>query len=269
MFTVLMSVYAKESPQYFGKALESMAAMRQLEAMDELLLVVDGPIGAALVGVIDQWRVALRIRTVQLKQNSGLAVALNEGLKEVRSPWVMRFDTDDLCLPNRIEVQLPLMLSGQFDVLGAQIDEFDGQGDPPHQSRRVPLRHEDIVAYSQRRNPFNHMTVCFRTRLAISLGGYPALQFMEDYALWVAMIRQGARVMNTPEALVQARIGGGMYARRGGLEYTRCEFRLQRYFHGLGHKSFVMAMVHAVMRSSVFMSPVGLRQRIYERWLRA
>jgi glycosyltransferase involved in cell wall biosynthesis len=264
-----MSVYAKEKAEHLRAAFSSLAAMSDLDAMDELLLVLDGPIGSSLSQEIEHWRQRLRIRTVALSENAGLAVALNTGLKEVRSPWVMRFDTDDICLRHRVSVQLPMMASGHFDLIGSQIHEFMMEGDDPHQARVVPVSHAEIVKYSKRRNPFNHMTVCFRTELALKLGGYPCLPYMEDYALWVAMLRDGAKVGNSSEVLVHARIGSGMYERRGGLEYAHCEVRLQRFLYRIGHKSAAQAVLHGVLRGAVFLSPVRLRQWVYENLLRS
>ena len=47
------------------------------------------------------------------------------------------------------------------------------------------------------RNVFNHMTVCFNRKLAVSLGGYPQCRFKEDYALWLMMASNGARMFNS------------------------------------------------------------------------
>lgn len=268
MFSILMSVYSKEKPEHLSKALSSIAASSRIDTMDELLLVLDGPLPNALHEHIEEWRRPLKIRTLALNENAGLAIALNEGLKQIQSPWTMRFDTDDVFLPNRIAAQLPMMASGEYDLIGGQIEEFMGDDDAPHQSRLVPESHAEIVAYSVKRNPFNHMTVCFRTDLARNIGGYPSLPYMEDYALWVSMIRDGARTKNTTAVLVHARIGAGMYERRGGLEYAMCEYKLQHFLYRSGHKSAMQAVAHAALRSGVFLSPVKIRKWIYENALR-
>lgn len=268
MYTLLMSVYAGERPDHLNAALGSVYEAPSREGLDEIVLVWDGPLSDSLAAVIAHWRDRLPIRDIPLERNVGLARALTHGLQYVMSPWVMRFDSDDLCMPSRFAVQHSLMASGKWDLIGAQIGEFSKDSASPHQWRRVPSKHQDILSYSRSRNPFNHMTVCFRTELARSVGGYPKLLFMEDYALWARMLRVGARAFNSPDVLVHARVGAGMYARRGGWTYLKCEVHLQRYLVDIGHKSFWEAVRDGFARSTVFMCPTPVRRRIYERLLR-
>lgn len=268
MFTILMSVYKGEQTSHFIEAFDSLIAMGGSSAIDEVILVLDGPVGAEIHAAIESFNRRLPLRVVPREENQGLAVALNHGLSLVQSPWVMRFDTDDVCMPHRLESQIELAKSGEFDLFGSQIDEFELSSARPVQSRRVPITHEDIVRYSLRRNPFNHMTVCFRTALAQKAGGYPHLPYMEDYALWVKMIQMGAQTCNSSDALVKARIGAGMYTRRGGWVYAKCEYQLQRYFVNLGHKTWLRALVDGAFRGAVFLSPVQVRRWIYENFLR-
>lgn len=155
-----------------------------------------------------------------------------------------------------------------MDLFGAQINEFDSDPVRPMRSREVPCAHEDIVRFARRRNPFNHMTVCFRKSLADEVGGYPNIALMEDYALWLKMIAAGARTANSSEVLVHARVGNGMVERRGGWRYARSEWRLQALMRQLKLKPAWRALVDGGMRSLVFLSPVWLRTRIYRFALR-
>jgi glycosyltransferase involved in cell wall biosynthesis len=266
MFTVLISIYDGERASHFTEAFESLASMRGLSSIDEVLLILDGPIREELQSAINSFEKKLPLRVVALKENAGLAEALNHGLALVKSPWIMRFDTDDVCLSHRLEKQIAIAQENQFDLFGAQIEEFDQVSNKPFQSRLVPLAHDEIVRYSLRRNPFLHMTVCFE--LARQAGGYPALPFMEDYALWVKMISLGARACNSPESLVRARIGAGMYQRRGGITYAKCEYKLQRYFVQIGHKSSIRAILDGLARGIIFISPIQIRRWVYENILR-
>src|SRR3990167_2556048 len=268
MYSLLMSVYAGEKPSYLAEALCSIHDAPHRVGLDEVVLVRDGPLPVELTDVIEQWNGRLPIKHVVLRKNSGLTAALNEGLKHVVSPWVMRFDSDDVCLPSRFRVQHALMVSGEWDLIGAQIGEFDEDSSAPHQWRRVPIGQDEIRRYSRRRNPFNHMAVCYRTELARALGGYPALPFMEDYAMWVGMLQSGARATNSPEVLVHARVGAGLYARRGGWMYAVREYQLQRHLCRVGHKPMAEGILDGLMRGAVFLCPESVRRWVYERLLR-
>jgi glycosyltransferase involved in cell wall biosynthesis len=267
MISVLMSVYSGESPEAFTAALQSLTV--QTTPPGQIVLVKDGVLPDALNDVIRQYRGVLPLDVLPLKENVGLAAALNAGLTLVRHPWIMRFDTDDICAPNRIETQASLMKLSRYDLFGSQIAEFIDDPAKPVSVRSVPIIHDDIVRFALRRNPFNHMTVCYRTDLITSVGGYPSIPFMEDYALWMRMLRAGALTCNDDRTLVMARKGNGMIRRRGGLRYVRSEFMLQTEMVRLGFKGIGRAALDGTSRAAVFLSPTSLRSLVYDALLRS
>ena len=264
--SVLMSVYARESPEALDAALTSLET--QTYAAQEVVLVKDGPLGPDLEAVLKAHRPALPLRFVDLPRNVGLAAALNAGLREVTQPWVMRFDSDDICLPDRIEKQVACIAAGEADVFGAQIAEFETDPLQPKRNRLVPCAHLEIRRFAMRRNPFNHMTVCYRKDLVDSVGGYPGIPWMEDYALWLRLLGVGARTANLPEVLVLARVGNGMMVRRGGWRYVRSEWQLQALMRSLGMKPAWRAALDGTLRSAAFLLPVAARERVYRHLLR-
>lgn len=266
MFSVLISVYYRESPQALAIALQSL--QEQTLAPAEIVLVKDGPLTPDLDAVVDRYSATLRLRVVALPLNVGLARALNAGLEAATQPWIMRFDSDDYCLPERVEIQTRRIAAGDVDLLGAQIAEFDLDPSRPARGRRVPCTHAEILRFGARRNPFNHMTVCFKRADVVAAGGYPQIHLMEDYGLWMTLIARGARTANCSEVLVHARVGNGMVARRGGLAYVRSEWVLQHHLHQLGLKSRLAALRDGIVRSAVFLAPVRLREAIYAQILR-
>lgn len=266
MFCLLMSVYYKESPSYLAAALESV--LHQKVRPSQTVIVKDGQLPDALNDVISTYQPLLKIEVIQLPQNIGLAGALNKGLEIVREPWVARFDSDDICSPTRFEEQLSWMASERYDIFGSQIEEFDQSIDQPMSQRRVPTEHDEIKKFGIQRNPFNHMTVCFRTEMVKKAGGYPVLYGMEDYALWIKLIGLGARLANSTNALVHARTGNGMIARRGGAKYICSELKLQWLMVEQLNKSPIQALAHFAARGVVFAVPQGLRAKIYQKYLR-
>jgi len=259
-------VYHRENPQALADALRSVRA--QTRPVAEIVLVKDGPLTPELEAVIAREAEGLPLKIVALPVNVGLARALNAGLAAATQPWVMRFDTDDLCVPRRVEWQTAMAQRGDLDLFGGQITEFDEDPSQAHRSRQVPCSHDEIRRFGLRRNPFNHMTVCYRRDLVLAAGGYPSVHLMEDYALWMTLLAHGARAANSPEVLVQARVGNGMIARRGGLRYVRSEWQLQQLLRRLGHKGRLSAWRDGGLRSAVFLAPGWLREKIYARALR-
>jgi glycosyltransferase involved in cell wall biosynthesis len=267
MITMLMAVYAGEKPAAFEMALISV--VQQTSLPEEVLLIVDGPLSSELWDVIERYKDALPLNCIRLEDNRGLATALNIGLQAAKYPWIMRFDSDDVCYPFRVEEQRAAILEGRYDLFGSQIDEFEHDAKSPSRRRSVPVQHENILLFAKIRCPFNHQTVCYRKELAISVGGYPQNYRAEDYALWIKMIGKGAKLYNHPQALVAVRIGNGMIERRGGFGYAKSEFGLQRLMFDLGIKSGPRAIFDSLIRGGVFVAPCFVRRFLYARFLRS
>lgn len=267
MFSALMAVYAGERSAWFAEALQSLH-QQSGNHISEVVLVEDGPLGRDLLHVADSFREVLPLHRVRLRRNQGLATALNEGLVQCSHEWVLRADSDDISLPQRSELQRAHLGEGPLDIVGGQIEEFDPVTGQVSGVRSVPCSADAIRRFAALRNPFNHMTVCFRRDLVLDLGGYPQVPFHEDYALWVRAIAAGARISNRPEVLVRARAGRGMYERRGGWRYVKAEAEMQRILIRCGFKSQAQGGLELLVRAGVFLAPARVRGWAYRRLLR-
>ena len=79
-YSVLMSVYYKEKPEYLSQAIKSM--QMQTFPTNDFVLVCDGPLNDALDEVIaaKQREMGKVLDVVRLAKNSGLGNALNVGI---------------------------------------------------------------------------------------------------------------------------------------------------------------------------------------------
>lgn len=266
-FSVLMSLYVKENPEALDVALQSLAD--QTRPADEIVIVLDGPVLPAHQAVLDSHSASLPLKIVPLPQNVGLARALAAGLAKCSHEWVARFDTDDWSRPDRFATQFAFLAENPSVVLlGSWIGEFDQNPQIVSRVRELPLSHEAIVKYGQRRNPFNHMTVVFRRSVVQEVGGYQHLSLMEDYWLWVRILQAGYRAANLPGLLVHARAGLPMIARRGGVDYFKSEVAAQMRFWRIGFVPAATALTNCMLRSIPRLLPIGLRSFLYNRVLR-
>ena len=145
-FSVLMSLYDKENPEFLAECLTSL--VNQTRQADEVVLVFDGPINLALQKVVQEFKPQLPLTIIPLTKNVGLGQALNAGLNACQHDWVMRMDTDDICVANRFEQQINFIQSHpEIDVLGGQIIEFEKQLSQGKKSRTVPTSHEAIFFF--------------------------------------------------------------------------------------------------------------------------
>lgn len=259
-----MATYINDDSNLLDKALKSI--VDQTISCSELVLVEDGPLTEDLYLVIDSYRNKLNIITVSLAENAGLAVALNEGLKNISNEIVFRADSDDINRPQRFENQIHEFVEG-YELVGGNIREVEKSGE--HISyRNVPESNRDILAFTKKRNPFNHMTIGFKKNLVTDVGGYPNIFLKEDYALWATLISNGVKAKNLNQVLVEATTGVDMYQRRGGLKYVLSEYQIQKHLVKCGIKTVSSAIFWGIFRCLVFLMPCVIRGYIYEKILR-
>lgn len=172
MFSVLLSLYIKEQPSYLRQSFNSLFSQRFLPS--EIILVKDGMLTPELDAVVSNYVQRYPIlKVVALKENQGLGKALNEGLKHCSYDLVARMDTDDIAKPDRFEKQLAIFLEHpEIDVVGAWIDEFEGEVSNVLSMRKVPEQHENILRFAKGRCPVNHPVVMFRKSAVLKAGGY-------------------------------------------------------------------------------------------------
>ena len=190
-FSVLISLYDKEKANYLDEAFNSIFI--QTVQPQELILVFDGYINDSLVEVVDKWKkkFLFPVKIIYLKKNVGLAAALNVGLKSCIYDYVARFDTDDICVENRFELQVKFAEENpNIDIFGGVINEYDEDMQKVQSKRELPTTHKELVDYSKKRSPLNHPTVFFKKEAILLVGGYDEeLKKAQDYFLWVKLIK--------------------------------------------------------------------------------
>lgn len=235
-FSVLMSVYCNDRPDYFRLAVESVTVKQTLHP-SEVVIVVDGPIPEALKEMVMALASEIpAIKLVWLEKNGGLGNALHIGMETVSNELVFRMDSDDISLPDRFEKQVAYMQAhSECALLGGQIAEFVDNESNIVGIRKVPCTPEDILVHMNVRCPLNHVSVAMSRSRVLAVGNYQDWHFNEDYYLWIRMAEAGYGMANLPDVLVNVRVGKEMYARRGGWKYFKSEKGLQDYMlqHGM------------------------------------
>ena len=265
-FSVLMSLYIKEKPEYFKQCMESV--LHQTVLPDEIVIVKDGPVteevDAVLAGYIAENENLYKI--VPLESNRGLGLALAEGLLHCSNEIVARMDTDDVAVPNRFELQLiEFDKNPDLDICGGQILEFENDVEDIVAERKVPLTHEEIVQFQKKRSAFNHMTVMFKKSKVLEAGNYKHCPLMEDDMLWVDMILSGAQCMNLSEYLCNVRTNRDMIARRGGLKYFKKYKHARKMIYNTGFISYGQYFKTNLIQFCVCIMPKWLRKLVFFR----
>lgn len=267
-YSVLMSVYNKELPENLSVSIASV--MNQTVPPDEFVIVCDGLLGDELNQVIDRFAEQYPGMFIieQLPENKGLGLALNIGLGLCHNDIVARMDSDDICMPDRMEKQLDAMEREQVDIVSGTVIEFAGDKDNVLAKRVLPEKRDDIRFFARRRNPFNHPAVMYRKHCVKDAGGYKDFHLFEDYYLWIRMLLLGYEGYNIQEPILYMRAGKEMYKRRGGLHYAYQVIHFRYFMLKKRYSSIVDFIVTSTGHMLVALAPNGLRKRFYERVLR-
>lgn len=267
-FSVLLSVYYKESYSAFCKSLDSI--FTQTTCPDEVILVEDGLLGSDLNDIISEYSAKYpTLKIIPLPTNQGLGKALNEGLKHCSYDIVARMDTDDIAKPDRFEKQLAVFEKySDIDVVGAWIDEFEDDISDVKSVRKLPELPDDIRQFAKRRNPINHPVVMFRKSAVLAAGGYQHFPLFEDYYLWIRMLMNGAKFYNIQESLLYFRFSPEMFKRRGGWRYVISELHFLQKMRQMHFISFSEFMQNLFVRFSIRLITNSLRAIIYTKLIR-
>lgn len=263
-FSVLMSLYYKENPEYFKESLNSV--LNQTVKPDQIVIVKDGPLTEELDCVLNDYvTVSPELYTiVPLEKNQGLGLALREGILHCKYELVARMDTDDVSRRDRFELQLKeFEKDNNLDICGSHVLEFEGNIDNIVAKRTVPLDDGDIKKYQKMRDAFNHPSVMYKKSKVLEAGNYQSCLLMEDTYLWVNMFLHGAKGKNIDDNLLYFRVGKDMFERRGGWSYYKKYKQGRKKVYKTGYISwwdyrwtlivqFIVALIPNKLRAFVF-----------------
>lgn len=268
-YSVLMSVYHKERPEFLRQAMESIAT--QTVPTNDFVLVCDGPLNEQLDEVIAQMQNAFGqlLHVVRLEKNMGLGNALNIGIQHCKNDLVARMDSDDISRPDRCERQLKIFEERpELDICSGTVEEFTVQPQDVENKRVVPRTHEEILKFAQKRNPFNHPCVMYRKSAVLAAGSYQDFYLLEDYYLWIRMLLNGSVGYNVQEPLLWMRAGSDMYKRRSGWKYAKSQVRLLKLIKKYGMINAEQYICFVMVRTVMAMCPNSLRKWLFGMTLR-
>lgn len=263
-YSVLMSLYKKEKPEYLRLAIDSM--INQTVPPDEIVIVEDGPLTDELYAVLDEYPILHRVKN---ETNLGLGLALNVGLKKCKNELVARMDTDDCSKPERCEKQLLRFSEKPYlAIVGSHIDEFVGDVSNVISQRVVPTTTKEIYDYAKRRSAFNHPAVMYSKTAVLDAGGYADLKRNQDVDLFGRMQFLGYKAENIDEALLWFRSSDELAKRRKSWQNTWSYIATIRKFWKMGYSSFVDYAMVGIAQTGMYLMPVKLQNFFYRKFLR-
>ena len=185
----------------------SIASIRAQTFTDFECIVVDESTQPELAEAC-QAACAVDPRFIYIHPNErlGLPKSLNLAIGKARGQLIARFDSDDVCMPERLALQVAFLQSHpKISVVGCALDIINGEGQLLTQ-RRYPQTPTEIAKGMQLTTTVAHPTVMYRKVAIEQHGGYnPDFQFSEDLDLWLRWMNAGLQFANLPQVLVQYR----------------------------------------------------------------
>lgn len=268
-YSVLMSVYHKERPEYLKQAIESIQV--QSLSTNDFVLVCDGPLNDELDAVIQtkQLEMGENLNVVRLAKNGGLGNALNEGIKHCKNELVARMDSDDIAYPDRCEKQIAVFNThSEVSICSGIVEEFTTDPNTVDTRRVPPETNAEIIEFAKKRNPFNHPCVMYKKSAVKAVGSYQDFYLLEDYYLWLRILMAGYQGYNIQEPLLHMRAGSDMYKRRAGWKYAKTQAKLFKFMKQQGFIGEGQYIKSCVIRSGSALAPNWLRKFMFERVLR-
>lgn len=197
--SILMPVH--NTAPYLREAMDSM--LSQTFADFELIVLNDcSPDNAEeILDTYDDPRI-VRYRG---EKNVGLSNVLNVGIEMARGKYIARMDSDDISLPNRLQVQVDFLEAHpEIDLVSVGMQLFGASESVWKRERDLEkvkieaMFHSPILHASSvwRKDSFERNGLRFRQEMV------PA----EDYELWTRALVKGLKLVNLPEVLYKYRI---------------------------------------------------------------
>lgn len=269
-YSILMSVYYKEKPEFLRESINSM--LNQTVKAEEFVIVKDGPLTDELNEVLNEYECKNKnlFKIVSLEKNVGLGPALAIGLNHCKNELIARMDSDDYSRNDRCEKQLKLFENDpELEIVGSYGVEFEKEITNKIAVHTVPIASNDIHKFMKRRCALIHPTLMYKKSSILKCGSYRDVRLYEDYDMLMRLIIENkAKGYNIPEELYFVRISNDFFERRGGLSYMKTVVSFKWKQFRKGYMTLVDFIISAGGQGIVCLLPNKLRKRIYINMLR-
>ena len=188
---------AYNAEKYIAASIESVIS--QTHADWELLIVDDGSTDSTKQ-IINRYKDKDNRITYYYQDNSGQAKARNYGLEVAGFEFVSFIDSDDLWLPEMLEVSIKEFEQGDQDVLFSNSYVFDDGGDPYNLTNHTHLginneRYEGNSGIKRfvKQNRISMDGILSTRKVLLKTGGFrdKTKGLAEDYELWLNLLSSG------------------------------------------------------------------------------
>lgn len=194
-----------------------------------------------------------RIRIIKNKQNMGLVYSLNTAIDHARGKYLVRMDTDDIALPDRIEKLYNFIADNpKYAVVGSRVFEFSGSqidgvlGKKGEKTKKSIMRGDVPV----------HPSVIINADIIRQLKGYDNYDRAEDLALWCKLILNDYKIFVINDILLKYRVNITDYEKRK-LNKRKGEINARLYYYPkmgaslIDHMFIVKSIISGILPAAI------------------
>ncbi|MGR6117769.1 glycosyltransferase family 2 protein [Aeribacillus composti] len=184
-YKVSIIIPTHNSEKYIGDTLNSV--LSQTYRNIEVLVVDDASTDNTISIIKNISNLDDRVKIIQLKVNSGAAVARNTGIKNATGRFIAFIDADDLWKKDKLEKQINFMLKNDIAFSFTDYELIDYKGESLKKRIRMPKK----INYNGllKNTIIQTCTVILDTK-KISRIEMPNLRRGQDFATWLSILKE-------------------------------------------------------------------------------
>ena len=191
--------------KFIGGAIQSV--LDQTFTDFELIIINDGSADQTEFIILSY--TDLRITYLKNKNNQGLIYTLNRGINIAQGKYIARMDADDICIPERLELQKKFLDQHEKIAMVASTVEFINEENNftgEWELDKKTITPKQIRAKMPYENCIAHPTIMARTEVLKKLKYDERQKHIEDYDLWLRMLNRGYQIEKLNQPLLKYRV---------------------------------------------------------------
>ena len=201
--SILMSIY-NETIEQIRESIDSV--LRQTYSDFEFVIILDNPDYSEAIDLLSDYKkFDSRISYYVNEANIGLALSMNVAASKAEGIYYARMDADDIAEPTRLEREIAVLNTGNYDFVFCDFSFIDENGNVMEKDTYI-FNDNQIPKLLPFRNIIHHPTVMFTADIFNVVGGYRNYVCAQDYDLWLRMLNANCRFHMVKEKLMKYRI---------------------------------------------------------------
>ena len=171
-----------------------------------------------------------RVVYYENEENRGIGYTLNKGIHMCSHDLIIKMDSDDIMINNRIKTQFEFMnINPQIMICGSQIKCFKD-----NINNIVSITNHPCITWSEYKNKkshwfSNHPSLCYRKKAVLEAGNYDITKYRmtEDFELTLRMLKTHGYLHNLDGPLLYYRLHDNQVTHQGGKEGSSYWYKIR------------------------------------------